>query len=538
MNRSCTTMMNREADLLARLEKMEQALAALAIQNEQLRAENARLEAENKLLRARIDKLVRRIFGKSSEKISPGQLELLLQFPDDAAPGKSSASPCHAAGADTWEAPPADRSTPRPTAPRRPRLPEHLPVVETVIEPDEVKAAPAQWRRIGEEVSEQLDYEPARFLRRRTVRPKYVRRGNSELPPVIAPLPPSLQAAGIAAPGLVAAVAVAKYCDHLPLYRQEQIYRTRHGVHLPRQTLSRFLTLAAFWLRPLYEHIRTTVLDGGYVQMDETPIKYLSPGNGQTLTGYLWTMHRPGGDTCYAWHPGRSAECLDAMIPDHWHGILQSDGYSAYRAFVGSRGQRTDAPIVLGGCMAHARRNFHDASKQGGTACLFIIRQIQHLYHIEATLRAARSSPRIREATRAACSRPIMARIHRVCAKLQETRRHLPQSAMGQAIAYLLNRWPQLSRYLEDGRMEIDNNLVENAIRPTAIGKKNWLFVGAETAGETTAILYTIIEYARRRGLDPQKWLSQVLSELPRMKIQEVPQLLAPTPAANDRRAA
>jgi len=146
------------------------------------------------------------------------------------------ASPCHAApGADTWEAQPTSRSAQQPTATRRPRLPEHLPVVETVIEPDEVRAAPAEWRRIGEEVSEQLDYEPARFLRRRTVRPKYVRRGDNGQPPVIAPLPPSLQAAGIAAPGLIAAVAVAKYCDHLPLYRQEQIYRTRHGVHLPRQ---------------------------------------------------------------------------------------------------------------------------------------------------------------------------------------------------------------------------------------------------------------------------------------------------------------
>ena len=469
------------------------------------------------------------------------------------------ASPCHAApGADTWEAPPTSRSAPQPAPPRRPRLPEHLPVVETVIEPDEVKAAPDEWRCIGEEVSEHLDYEPARFLRRRTVRPKYVRRGDNGQPPVIAPLPPPLLAAGIAAPGLIAAVAVAKYCDHLPLYRQEKIYSTRHGVHLPRQTLSRFLTLAAFWLRPLYEQIKTTVLDGGYVQMDETPIKYLEPGNGQTLTGYLWTMHRPGGDTCYAWHPSRAAECISTLIPDHWHGILQSDGYSAYRSFTGSRAERTEAPIVLGGCMAHARRKFHDARNQGGSVCLFLLRQIQHLYHVEAILRDAGSSPRIREALRCARSRPIMKRIHRICAWLRETRRFLPQSEMGQAISYLLNQWQHLGHYLEDGRMEIDNNQVEpersgdrpptaarraseasqNAIRPTAIGKKNWLFVGAETAGETTAVLYTVIEYARRRGIDPQKWLSRVLDELPRMKIQDVPRLLAPDSPSGTRRAA
>jgi hypothetical protein len=226
------------------------------------------------------------------------------------------------------------------------------------------------------------------------------------------------------------------------------------------------------------------------------------------------------------------------MIPDHWHGILQSDGYGAYRSFVRSRGGRTDAPVVLGGCMAHARRKFHEARNQGGTICLFIIRQMQNLYHIEETLRTARSSPRIRVAVRAECSRPIMARLHRLCAKLQETRRFLPRSEMGQAIAYLLNQWQHLSQYLEDGRMEIDNNLVENAIRPTAIGKKNWLFVGTETAGETTAILYTVIEYARRRGIDPQKWLRRILDELPRMKIQEVPRLLAPDSHSAARHAA
>ena len=187
-----------EADLRARLEKMGQTVAALtakadalSTENARLCQENARLEAENKLLRARIDKLVRRIFGRSSEKISPEQMELLLQLPGgENTPGNASDSPCTSDTADTWETPPAAHAAPRPTAPRRPRLPEHLPVVETVIEPDEVRAAPADWRRIGEEVSEQLDYEPARFMRRRTVRPKYVRRGDMEQPPVIAPLPP------------------------------------------------------------------------------------------------------------------------------------------------------------------------------------------------------------------------------------------------------------------------------------------------------------------------------------------------------------
>jgi transposase len=515
-------MTPREAELTARLEKMERALGALTGQLESALAENERLRTENKLLRGKVDKLVRRLFGKSSEKLDPAQLELLLQFPEEEGTlGKSPASPCSGPGADTWEATPDPHRQPHPAAERRPRLPEHLPVVEQVIEPEEVRAEPQAWRRIGEEVTEQLDYEPARFLRRRTVRPKYVRRGDMEHPPVIAPLPPSLQDACLAAPGLIAAVIVAKYCDHLPLYRQEQIYAVRHGVKLPRQTLCRWMALAAFWLRPLYERIKTTVLDGHYVQVDETPVEYLSPGHGSTKQGYLWPMHRPGGDTYFTWHTGRGAVCLESLIPGDWHGLLQCDGYASYPAFVRKRRERTDAVIVLAGCMAHARRAFHEALDQAQTVCAFIVRQMQHLYMIERHLRERRAGPALREAVRAAQSRPLMRRLQALCTRLDRKHRYLPQSNMGKAVGYFLGQWTELSRFLEDGRVEIDNNLVENAIRPTAIGKKNWLFIGDEAAGETSAILYTLIESARRRGIDPFEYLRDALTRLPRMTISQ-----------------
>ena len=529
----------RETELTVRLEKMEQTVASLTAQLGGALAENARLATENKLLREKIDRLVRRLFGKSSEKLDPAQLELLLQFPEeDTTLGKSSASPCRGPGADTWEAPPAQHPRPRPAQPRKPRLPEHLPVEEKVIEPDEVRADPAAWRRIGEEVSEQLDYEPGRFIRRRTVRPKYVRRGDLEHPPVIAPLPPSLQDACLAAPGLIAAIIVFKFCDHLPLYRLEQIFLTRHGVSLPRQTMCRWMALAAFWLRPLYEKIKTTVLDGHYVQVDETPIEYLSPGHGSTMQGYLWPVHRPGGDTFFTWHTGRSAACLDTIIPDDWWGVMQCDCYAAYPAFVRKRAARTDAVIILAGCLAHARRGFVEALPQAATACAFILRQMQHLYAIEERLRQQNAGRTLREVVRHAESRPIMQRIRRWCTQLSERRIHLPQSGMGKALSYLLGNWDQLSRFLEDGRIEIDNNLVENAIRPTAIGKKNWLFVGSDTSGETSAILYTIIESARRRGLDPLEYLRDALSRLPRMTIAQVPELLPAAWAAAQEAAA
>lgn len=531
-------MTPREAELTARLEKMERSFAALAGQLEAALAENERLRTENKLLRQKVDKLVHRLFGKSSEKLDPAQLELLLQFTEEeGAAGKAPASPCSGPGADTWEAAPDAHRKPRPAPERRPRLPEHLPVVEQIIEPDEVQAQPQAWRRIGEEVSEQLDYEPARFLRRRTVRPKYVRRGDMEHPPVIAPLPPSLQEACRAAPGLIAAVIVSKYGDHLPLYRQEQIYAVRHGVKLPRQTLCRWMALAAFWLRPLYERIKTAVLDGHYVEVDETPVEYLSPGHGSTKQGYLWPVHRPGGDTFFTWHTGRGAVCLETIIPDDWYGVLQCDGYVSYPAFVRKRRARTDAVIVLAGCMAHARRGFHEALDQAQTVCAFIVRQMQHLYMIERNLRARRAGPALRGAVRAAQSRPLMERLHALCTRLNKEHRYLPQSNMGKAVGYFLHQWTELSRFLEDGRIEIDNNLVENAIRPTAIGKKNWLFIGDEAAGETSAILYTLIESARRRGIDPFEYLRDALTRLPRMTTSQTA-ALTPQAWASERRAA
>jgi transposase len=267
-------------------------------------AELAQARSENKLLREKVDALLRSLFGAQSEQLDAAQLLLMLQGFD--APGKS---PGPVAAEE-----PRRSTTPSPPRERGPRLPDHLPIVEEVIVPEPVKACPDAWRCIGEKVTEQLDYEPARFFKRPILRQKYARRDHPFAAPVIAPLH-TLQERCIAAPGLIAAVIVAKFCDHLPLYRQEQIFSTRHDVHIPRQTMAQWLALAADWLRPIYEHIRTGVLGGGYVQVNETPVEYLAPGNGQTKLGYLWTCARPGGDTVFAWHTSRTAACLENIIP-------------------------------------------------------------------------------------------------------------------------------------------------------------------------------------------------------------------------------
>ena len=465
---------------------------------------------ENVLLRQKIDLLVRRVFGASSEKLDRAQLELLLHLPALAeinAPVAAVAEP--------------KVSVSRSRKDRAPRLPDNLPVVEEVIEPEPVKASPEQWRCIGQEVSEQLDYEPARFLRRRTIRKKYVSRTDMDLAPVIAPLPECLQERGAAAPGLLAHILVAKYCDHLPLYRQEQIFLRRHQVHLPRQTLARWVALATDWLKPIYENIRTGVMAGGYVQVDETPVNYLDPGNGRTRQGYLWTGSRPKGDVFFRWETSRATACLDRVIPANFTGTLQCDGYAAYRAFANGRPQT----IELAGCWAHVRRKFYEAFEQSPRTSGWLMRQIQHLYRIEAILREHRAGPRLRQAVRASQSRPVVERIQRALIMLKSNGRYLPQSLLGGAMDYALGQWPTLEVYLKDGQVELDNNLVENAIRPTAIGKKNWLFIGDANAGQRSAIIYTVIENCRRRGLDPFAYLRDVLTRLPNMTNRQIPEV-------------
>jgi hypothetical protein len=332
-----------------------------------------------------------------------------------------------------------------------------------------------------------------------------------------------LQDRSLPAPGLLAHILVSKYADHLPLYRLEHIFAHRHGVQVPRQTLARWVELAADWLQPIYQEIRTGVMAGGYVQIDETPIDYLDPGRGRTAQGYLWTCAQPRGDVFFHWETSRAAECLSRVVPVDFRGTLQCDGYSAYAAFARGHPQ----PLVLAACWAHARRKFYEAREESPRLAGWILRQIQLLYRVEARLRSKQAGPRLRHALRASESQMIVARLGRALRRLQS--KPLPKSLLGQAIAYTLGQWEGLQVYLGDGRVEVDNNPVENAIRPTAIGKKNWLFVGEARAGQRGAILYTLIECCRRRGIDPFAYLREVLTQLPSMTNHQIPLI---TPAA------
>jgi transposase len=514
----------REPELLRQIAERDAEIAARD-------AALAQARQEISLLRQKLDALARRLFGKKSEQLSPDQLQLLFQ--ELVAPGPAEGKE---SGPETAQAPAPLPKNKAPQAPRqrKPRLPEHLPVLEEIIEPEPVKADPQLWRKIDEERSELLEYEPARFFRRVLVRPKYVRRDDPDAPPLIAPMPPRFLDRSFATASLVAQIVVGKYVDHLPLYRQERIFASRHGVELSRQTMAEWIGVAADWLKPVYLKIKAQVLEsgmkGGYVQIDETPIRYLLPGNGEAKLGYLWACHRPGADAVFFWKTSRAAACLEEIVPQTFGGIIQCDGYAGYDAFQRMRnGSSAGGPIELAGCFAHVRRKFVEALLNAPRHAGLVLHLMQNLYRTEAKLRECRAGPKLRQIRREAESGPAIERLRRTLAHWKGSGRFLPKSAMGKAVEYALGQWESLLVHLRDGRVEIDTNLVENAIRPTAVGKKNWLFIGHSDAGERGAVLYTIVESCRRRGIDPYEYLRDVLTRLPSATNWQVKDL---TPAA------
>ena len=470
-----------------------------------LEAELKASRLEVKLLREKVDALARMVFGKKSEKLDPNQLSLLQESEPkkDEAPAPNDDLE---AGASNQLSTPG-RKTRRKAS--RPRVPDHLPVKDVVIDPEEVKACPEQWRHIGEEVTEQLDYCPAQFRKLRQIRRKFVKLEEPFTPPVIAPLPPCLQERCLATADLIAQVIVSKYVDHLPLYRQEQIYRSRHGVEIPRQTQCRWLELAAWWFEPIYEEMIRQQNTRLYLQIDETPVPYLSPGMGKCPLGYFWIAGEPGGDVIYHWHPGRGAKYLDEIIEEDFCGTLQCDAYKAYKSF-----QKTRAgPLELAGCWAHVRRKFYESLSRDYAVAGWILRQVAQLYQIERRLREQGAGPSLCAAVRQSESAPIIARLHKALFLLKP--RYLPKSGLGKAVSYALNNWTDLSVFLHNGAIEIDNNLIENAVRPTKLGAKNWLFIGSEGSGRTSAIIFTLVESAKRQGIEPHAYLRELLHRLP-----------------------
>jgi len=489
-----------------------------------LRSEVVRLTIENQLLRERIDQILRQLYGSKSEVLDPAQLELLLD-PDaakraEAAKDAEAEAPTPVDPAAAAQAPPAKKRSPR-----KPRDLSHLEVRETVLIHDDVKLNPTAFRELERIFTDRLDFQPSIIFIDRTVRVVHVAIDQLDAVPIKPPAPPSL---GLGATHrLVAHVMEAKYCHHRPHYRTEGIFKVRHGVDIPRNTFCHWDKVVADILEPLYKLIHLGLLLCGYLQADETPIRYLSPGKGKCSTGYLWLIHAPRngikGDILYQWHPSRKASCLDDLLGD-FHGFLQTDAYAGYDSWADGK---TDIKRLA--CWAHARRKFFDAFKAGQTLAAGVLAAIQQLYQVESTLRQRRAEPAERLRLRQEQAAPVLVILKADLITLRQRPEVLPKSMLGKAIDYTLTLWDRLNVYLHHGHLEIDSNWLENGVRPTAVGKKAWLFMGSETTGQRAAIIYTMVECAKRHGHNPEAYLADVLKRLPGMTNQDDLSALLPS---------
>jgi transposase len=411
-----------------------------------------------------------------------------------------------------------------PVMPKKVPVRAHLPVdlarVEIRHEPDStVCPCGCQMVRIGEDVAEKLDYVPGTFQVERHIRGKWTCKTCEKI--VQAPVAPAAIDKGIPTAGLLAQVLIAKYADHLPLYRQEEIY-ARSGVPIPRSTMAEWVGACGVKLQPLGDALRALLKNRSVLHADETPMPTLRPGTGKTHRSYLWaygtTPYDPDPIVVYDFAPGRSGEHARAFL-DGWKGSLVCDDFSGYKALF------ADGAVVEIGCMAHARRKFHElfANHQSviaGEALTFY----GALYEVERKAKELALDADGRRALRQAEAVPVAAKLHAWLLKaLVEV---APKSATEKAIRYTLGRWDALTRYLNDGHLPIDNNWLENRIRPVALGRNNWLFAGSDRAGRRSAVIMSLIQTAKLHDLDPYVYLRDVLERLPLTPYRRLNELL------------
>jgi len=500
---------------------MNAALDALPSDPESLRAiiaaQAAELRAQGTLidkLKAQLAALRRARFGASSEKIERAIAQLELTLED-----------VEACAAQEHPPEPASPGRQERAKPARHPLPDHLPRVLQLHEASDCcpDCGGARFLKAGEDVSEVLDYVPASFRVVRHIRPRLICKSCDT---VVQADPPSLPIArGKPGPGLIAHVLTAKYCDHLPLYRLSEIY-AREGVEIARSTMADWVGRSAALMAPLVEALRAHVFAGRRLHGDDTPVPVLDPGRGKTKQGRLWAYVRDGrpyGDkappaVCYHYSPDRKGIHPQTHLKA-FAGILHADGYAGFKGLY----QPGNSGIVERACWAHVRRKFFDLTVAGAAPVAEeALRRIGELYDIEADIRG--SPPDERRKIR---QQRAAAKLKALRAWLERERARLPgKSATAQAIRYALSRWKALARYLDDGTIEIDNNAAERAIRPIALGRKNWLFAGSDNGGERAAGIASLIETARLNGLDPQAYLRDVLTHIADHPVNRIDELL------------
>jgi transposase len=455
-------------------------------------------DGEIERLKSIIKQLQRAQFGRRSERLDPDQLALGLEDLDgDIAREEERIGQ-------------VKKQQPERSCHRKP-LPDHLPREDIRLGIDDMICAccGGALHIFGESVSEMLDWIPAQLRVIRTTRPKYACRTCETV--VQAPAPERVIAGGLATPALLAQVLVSKYCDHTPLYRQSQIF-ARHGVDLPRSTLAGWVGGACWWLEALHERLSRNVFASDHLFADDTPVPVLDPGRGRTKTGRLWVYareqrgwHGPEPPAAvYVFAPDRKAE-RPASHLENFKGVLHVDGYAGFERLADK------GDVVLAACWSHARRRFYEvAQATNAPIANEALRRIAELYAIEAEVRG--QTPAHRLAARRGRSKPI------VEAMKLWFEAQLPllsgRSTLAEAIRYALSRWVDLTRFLHDGRIELDTNPVERAIRPVALGRKNHLFAGSDGGGHRWALLCSLIESCKLNDVEPYAYLHDVLSRM------------------------
>ncbi|SEN76834.1 IS66 family transposase [Nitrosomonas marina] len=510
--------LNLDADTKQQVAGIVQTLLDQAQQAQQeIRAQELKIQA----LTMELAHLRRIRFGKKNESLSSIQPSLF----EESVLADIAAVHAEIEQIDTTAKTATNRST-RSRAGRQP-LPDHLPRIEHRHEPASCQCGQCGKAlvKIGEDVTEQLDVEPARFFVHRHIRPQYACKTCETV--TAEPVPPAVIDGGMAAPGLLAWVISNKYLNHLPLYRLEQI-AAREQVTLSRSTLAEWVGRTGVALQPLADRLKWHLLQGNTLHADESPVAQQEPGNGKTRKAYLWAYRSNDLDpgpriVVFDYQTSRSGRHAQNFL-QNWQGHLQVDDYGGYKALF----SRTASPCIELACWAHARRRFFDLHQANDSPMAFeALQRIGELYAVEAEARQL-DCVVARQQLRKQKSLPILDALHDW---LMQTRLQTANGgASAKALDYTLKRWPSLVRYAHTGNLPIDNNPVENSIRPIAVGKKNWLFTGSERAGQRAAAIQTLLGTAQLNGLDPAAWLKDILTKLPTWPNSRIDELLPLTP--------